>query len=88
MIGSPKGEACFFGDKINRELGKIGMCVQTGADGGAPERDFVKSLKGLIGTGDGFLNLRGIPSKFLTETNGRGIHQMSSTDLPNRVEFT
>src|SRR5690348_7328641 len=67
-----------FGDGSLRE---IGVCIDSGADRGAAERQNAEVFYEVIEARDGLLDLRSVAAEFLAQPNGGGVLKMSAADL-------
>ena len=75
-------------EMVHHFRGKIVVPIQTGADGGAAEREFLKSDRSLFPRVLArSRDLLRVAAKLLAEPDRRRIHQMGAPDLDDVVKF-
>lgn len=82
-----EGESGEFGDFASSAFGKLGVRIESGADGGSAEGEFVNGIEGLAEAFEILVKLHDVAGEFLAEGERNGVHQVSATDFDDVVEL-
>src|SRR5258708_6632391 len=80
-------QAAEFADFARGALGKFGMGVEAGADGGATDREIIKSIERLREAGEVAVEQTDPAGKFLFHTERCRVLQMGAADFDDAGEF-
>src|SRR5437867_4289478 len=82
-----EGQAGELGDFLCGALGKLGMSVEAGADGGAADGEIVETVESDGDAAAVAVEETYIARKFLAEREGRGVLQMRAADFDDAGIF-
>ncbi len=77
----PKPDSCLIRDKADDGFGKLRMCIQTGTDCCAPQRQFFKVSRCRLNSFDSKIHLPAISRKLLSQRHWNRILEMGPSDF-------